>query len=183
MSDNPQDVNPADPSGDGGSGEPIAPGVSRKERPQKAGQQPTFDDVMRAASAPPPVRNAVVVKRAQPIAPAAKAQPSFEEIMAGVTVSPEQAQAAANMPVDYIALGPIFSTATKANPDPVVGLDGLRRVRDLIGRIPLVAIGGITTQNAAKVISAGADAIAVISALLTDPRWIQERTMELQTRL
>jgi small subunit ribosomal protein S1 len=95
MSDNPQDVNPGDPSGEGGSGQAIAPGVSRKERPQKAGQQPTFDDVMRAASAPPPVKNAVVVKRAQPVSQPAKAQPSFEEIMAGVTVSPEQAQAAA----------------------------------------------------------------------------------------
>ena len=95
----------------------------------------------------------------------------------------EQARAAANMPVDYIAIGPIFSTATKADPDPVVGLDGVRRVRDVIGGIPLVAIGGITVQNAAKVISAGADAIAVISALLKDPTRIQERTMELQTYL
>ena len=95
----------------------------------------------------------------------------------------EQAQAAANMPVDYIAIGPIFSTATKADPDPVLGLDGVRRVRDVIGGIPLVAIGGITAQNAAKVISAGADAVAVISALLKDPTQIQERTMELQTHL
>jgi thiamine-phosphate pyrophosphorylase len=95
----------------------------------------------------------------------------------------EQAQAAANMSVDYIAIGPIFSTATKANPDPVVGLDGLRRVRDVIGGIPLVAIGGITAQNAAKVISAGADAVAVISSLLTDTTRIQESTRELLARL
>ena len=95
----------------------------------------------------------------------------------------EQAQAAANMPVDYIALGPIFSTGTKADPDPVLGLDGVRRVRDVIGGIPLVAIGGITVQNAANVISAGADAVAVISALLKDPTQIQERTLELQTHL
>ena len=95
----------------------------------------------------------------------------------------EQAQAAANMPVDYIAIGPIFSTVTKADPDPVVGLDGVRRVRDVIGGIPLVAIGGITVQNAIKVISAGADAVAVISALLKEPTRIQERTMELQTYL
>ncbi|HXN83196.1 MAG TPA: hypothetical protein VN883_12010, partial [Myxococcales bacterium] len=87
MTDNPQDVNPGDPSGEGGSGQAIAPGVSRKERLQKAGQ-PSFDDVMRAASAPPPTKNAVVVKRAQPVSQPAKAQPSFEEIMAGVTVSP-----------------------------------------------------------------------------------------------
>jgi len=95
----------------------------------------------------------------------------------------EQAQAAANMPVDYIAIGPIFSTATKADPDPVVGLDGLRRVREVIGGIPLVAIGGVSAQNAAKVISAGADAVAVISAILKDATRIQERTMELQTHL
>jgi small subunit ribosomal protein S1 len=94
MSDNPQDVNRADPSGEGGSAQAIAPGVSRKERLQKAGQ-PTFEDVMRAASAPPPTKNAVVVKRPQPVSQPAKAQPSFDEIMAGVTVSPEQAQAAA----------------------------------------------------------------------------------------
>jgi thiamine-phosphate pyrophosphorylase len=93
----------------------------------------------------------------------------------------EQAHAAADMPVDYIAIGPIFSTATKADPDPVVGLDGLRRVREVIGGIPLVAIGGITAQNAPKVISAGADAVAVISALLTDPPWIPERTMDFQS--
>jgi thiamine-phosphate pyrophosphorylase len=93
----------------------------------------------------------------------------------------EQAHAAADMPVDYIAIGPIFSTATKADPDPVVGLDGLRRVREVIGGIPLVAIGGITAQNAPRVISAGADAVAVISALLTDPPWIPERTMDFQS--
>ena len=95
----------------------------------------------------------------------------------------EQAHAAADMPVDYIAIGPIFSTATKADPDPVVGLDGLRRVREVIGGIPLVAIGGITAQNAPKVISAGADAVAVISALLTDPPWIPERTMDFQSSI
>jgi thiamine-phosphate pyrophosphorylase len=93
----------------------------------------------------------------------------------------EQAHAAANMPVDYIAIGPIFSTATKADPDPVVGLDGLRRVREVIGGLPLVAIGGITAQNASQVISAGADAVAVVSNLLTDPPRIQERTMDFQS--
>jgi thiamine-phosphate pyrophosphorylase len=78
-----------------------------------------------------------------------------------------QVQAAAKLPIDYIAIGPIFATATKVNPEPTVGLDGLRRVRELIGAVPLVAIGGITTDNAAQVIAAGADAVAVVSALLT----------------
>lgn len=95
----------------------------------------------------------------------------------------EQAQAAVNMPVDYIAIGPIFSTQTKAAPDPVVGLDGLRQVRQVVGHIPLVAVGGITAENAAEVISAGAAAVAVISALLADGSRIQSRTNELQKRL
>ena len=77
-----------------------------------------------------------------------------------------QARAAATLPVDYIAIGPIFQTATKAKPDPEVGLDGLRAVRDAVGDVPLVAIGGITLANAAAVIDAGADSVAVISALL-----------------
>ena len=77
-----------------------------------------------------------------------------------------QAVAAAALPVDYIAIGPIFETGTKANPDPVIGLDGLRAVRKAVGNIPLVAIGGITAENAKDVIAAGADAVAVISALL-----------------
>ncbi|HTG87487.1 MAG TPA: thiamine phosphate synthase [Pyrinomonadaceae bacterium] len=78
-----------------------------------------------------------------------------------------QAIAAARLPVDYVAIGPIFETGTKANPDPVVGLEGLRAVRDAIGNLPLVAIGGITLAGAASVIEAGADSIALISALLS----------------
>lgn len=78
-----------------------------------------------------------------------------------------QASAAANLPVDYIAIGPIFNTGTKTNPDPVVGLDGLRAVRYAVGSIPLVAIGGITLENAPAVIEAGADSVALISALLS----------------
>ena len=77
-----------------------------------------------------------------------------------------QARAAATLPIDYIAIGPIFQTATKAKPDPEVGLDGLRAVRDAVGDVPLVAIGGITLANAAAVIDAGADSVALISALL-----------------
>jgi len=91
----------------------------------------------------------------------------------------EQALQAARYPVDYIAIGPVFPTASKVNPDPVVGLDGLRRVRDGIGQIPLVAIGGITRENAPDVLDAGADAVAVISALLDgDAREITRRTRE-----
>lgn len=82
------------------------------------------------------------------------------------THSVAQASAAAKLPVDYIAIGPIFETGTKVNPDPVIGLDGLRAVRQAIGNLPLVAIGGITEANAPAVIEAGADSVALISALL-----------------
>jgi len=70
---------------------------------------------------------------------------------------------------NYLAIGPVFATSSKANPDPVVGLEGVRRARKLT-RKPLVAIGGITRANARSVIEAGADAVAVISHLLRDPR-------------
>ncbi len=66
---------------------------------------------------------------------------------------------------DYVAVGPIFSTSSKENPDPVVGLDLLREARKLTAK-PLVAIGGITLQRAADVYRAGADSIAVIRDLL-----------------
>ena len=78
-----------------------------------------------------------------------------------------QAIAAATLPVDYVAIGPIFQTSSKANPDPVVGLEGLRAVRNAIGAMNVVAIGGITHENAASVIDAGADTVAVISSLLS----------------
>lgn len=69
---------------------------------------------------------------------------------------------------DYIAFGPIFPTASKARPDPVVGLAGLKEARQAT-RKPLVAIGGITVQNARQVIEAGADSVAVIRDLLQAP--------------
>jgi thiamine-phosphate pyrophosphorylase len=67
---------------------------------------------------------------------------------------------------------PIFETATKENPDPVVGLQGLTDVKKQIGTIPLVAIGGIDLDNINKVFSAGADSSALISALVRQPRFI-----------
>jgi thiamine-phosphate pyrophosphorylase len=85
------------------------------------------------------------------------------------THNPEQVAEADRSSADYIAIGPVFETASKANPDPVVGLAGVRRARELT-RKPLVAIGGITRQNCASVIEAGADSIAVISDLVRDPR-------------
>jgi thiamine-phosphate pyrophosphorylase len=66
---------------------------------------------------------------------------------------------------DYVAVGPVFGTRTKADAEPVVGLEGVRRARALT-RKPIVAIGGITLENARSVIEAGADSVAVIGGLL-----------------
>jgi len=85
------------------------------------------------------------------------------------THTPEQLQDADRTSADYLAIGPVFSTSSKDKPDPVVGLEGVRRARQLT-RKPLVAIGGITRANAASVIEAGADSVAVISDLLREPR-------------
>jgi thiamine-phosphate pyrophosphorylase len=72
------------------------------------------------------------------------------------------------LPVDYIAIGPVFATGSKANPDPMVGLHGVKQVRRVTKK-PLVAIGGITRQNCSQVKDSGADAVAVISDLLESP--------------
>ena len=93
------------------------------------------------------------------------------------THNPEQIAVADQTDADYLAIGPVFATASKANPDPVVGLEGVRRARALT-RKPLVAIGGITRQNARSVIEAGADSVAVISDLLPDPRKSAEAFFE-----
>ena len=85
------------------------------------------------------------------------------------THNPEQLREADLTSADYLAIGPVFATSSKEKPDPVVGLEGVRRARELT-RKPLVAIGGITRANAASVIAAGADSVAVISDLLRAPR-------------
>jgi len=87
-----------------------------------------------------------------------------EKIVGVSTHNETQLRAADNEPVDYIAVGPVFATATKENPDPVVGLDGVRMARGMTKK-PLVAIGGITAANAVDVLRSGADSVAVISAI------------------
>ena len=104
-----------------------------------------------------------------PVAHARKICPSPQWV--GVsTHNLEQLRAADLTSADYIAVGPVFPTVTKENPDPVVGLEFLRAARK-ITRKPLVAIGGITVQSAGEVFRAGADSAAVISdlALAPDP--------------
>ena len=91
-----------------------------------------------------------------------------EKLVGVSTHNLEQFQAAAETSADYIAVGPVFATSSKANPDPVVGTEFVRRVRDLSDK-PIVAIGGITLENAASVIKAGADCVAVISDILRAP--------------
>ncbi len=85
------------------------------------------------------------------------------------THNPQQVVEADKTSADYIAIGPVFATGSKANPDPVIGLTGVRKARALT-RKPLVAIGGITRENCLSVIDAGADSVAVISDLIRDPR-------------
>lgn len=80
----------------------------------------------------------------------------------------EQLLQADSLPIDYIALGPVFATSSKPNPDPVVGIEGLRQARQATAK-PLVAIGGITRQNCRQVTEAGADSVAVISDLFESP--------------
>ena len=106
-----------------------------------------------------------------------------EAIIGYSTHNIEQAIEATKLPIDYLAAGPIFATATKTDTAPVLGLDGLRAVRRAIGEFPLVAIGGITSGNARDVLAAGADSVAVISALLSDANSITQTTETLLASL
>ncbi len=83
------------------------------------------------------------------------------------THSEEQLRAGDAEPVDYLAFGPIFGTASKQNPDPTVGVKELARLRRFTDK-PLVAIGGITRTNVRDVLDSGADSVAVISDLVAD---------------
>lgn len=89
-------------------------------------------------------------------------------VVVGVsTHNDDQVRAAERGSADYIAVGPVFATGTKADAEPVIGLPGVRRAREL-SRKPLVAIGGVTRENAAAVLDAGADSVAVIGGLFVE---------------
>jgi len=91
------------------------------------------------------------------------------DILLGVSTHGEsQLLSADNGPADYVAIGPVYATLSKAVPDPVVGLEGVRAARALTKK-PLVAIGGISRTNCAAVLEAGADSVAVISDLIPHP--------------
>lgn len=95
------------------------------------------------------------------------------------THNQEQFEQAMASSADYVAIGPIFETSSKANPDPVVGTELLRRLRPLTKK-PIVAIGGIRLEHAAEVMEAGADSVAVISDILraADPAGQAKQFME-----
>ena len=90
-----------------------------------------------------------------------------DEVMGFSTHNRVQLSRGDEEPVEYLSLGPVFVTNSKARPDPEIGIEGLRQLRPLTSK-PLVAIGGITLNNASEVLSAGADSVAVISDLLPE---------------
>ncbi len=98
-----------------------------------------------------------------------------EAIIGFSTHNLEQAFEAVKLPIDYLAIGPVFPTKTKENPDETVGLEGVKVVREAIGDFPLVAIGGITIENFRDVLRAGAGSVAVIGNLLSEPDKIGEK--------
>lgn len=89
------------------------------------------------------------------------------------THNDEQVRLADTSCADYIAVGPVFATGTKLDAEPVIGLDGVRRARALTSK-PIVAIGGITRANARSVIEAGADSVALISALFVEGESVEK---------
>ncbi len=104
------------------------------------------------------------------LSPAGAREVVGKTLLLGVsTHDPKQIREADQTPADYLAIGPVFATASKVNPDPVIGLEGVRAARALT-RKPLVAIGGINRANCRAVIDAGADSVAVISDLVREPR-------------
>lgn len=117
--------------------------------------------------------------------PAKKARDILGEraIIGLSTHSKGQAVEALKLPVDYIAIGPIYRTSTKENPEKVVGLAALAEIRAAIGDFPLVAIGGITNDNFGDVLNAGANSVALISSLLLPPDSIDKNLVNFTKNL
>lgn len=99
-----------------------------------------------------------------------------ETIIGFSTHNIEQAIEAVKFPLDYIAIGPVFATKTKEKPEPIIGLESVKTVREAIGNFPLVAIGGINLENAQSVFQSGATSIALISSILNPGKEISENT-------
>jgi thiamine-phosphate pyrophosphorylase len=101
------------------------------------------------------------------LSPVAARMVVSDEVMGFSTHNDLQVTRGEQEPVEYLSLGPIFNTSSKLRPDPVVGVDGLTALRALTTK-PLVAIGGITLENATEVLEAKADSVAVISGVLPE---------------
>lgn len=95
----------------------------------------------------------------------------------------KQAVEAVKFPIDYVAIGPVFATKTKENPDKIIGIEMIKKVREAIGKFPLVAIGGINLGNFREVLDAGADSVAIISDLLSEADKITETLKEFHRKL
>lgn len=93
----------------------------------------------------------------------------------------EQVKAALDLPINYLAFGPIFPTKSKLNPDPVAGLDALGVIKSLNSPLPVVAIGGIDKSNVVGAWSAGADSAAIISAIVAQPAQIAANVRDFLT--
>ena len=89
-----------------------------------------------------------------------------EALIGFSTHTQQQMEAAVQLPIDYVAFGPVFTTSTKPDHDPTVGLEQLHAVRKVAAELPLVAIGGISAANVQAVLEAGADSVAVISSVV-----------------
>lgn len=86
----------------------------------------------------------------------------------------EQALKAVQMPIDYLAIGPVFATQTKENPDKIVSLEEIKKIREAVGDFPLVAIGGINKENFHRVFETGIRSLAIIKGILFPPELIKE---------
>ncbi|HEV7699352.1 MAG TPA: thiamine phosphate synthase [Pyrinomonadaceae bacterium] len=103
----------------------------------------------------------------------------LDAIVGYSTHSVEQAVEAAGQFIDYIAIGPVFNTQTKENPDPNVGFEGLAAVQSAVPNLPIVAIGGIDRSNLRAVLTSGADSAAIIGGLFTHTSGISDAMQEL----
>src|SRR5687767_5639613 len=90
------------------------------------------------------------------------------------THTQQQMETAVRLPIDYVAFGPVFTTGTKQDHDPPVGLEQLRAVRNIAADLPLVAIGGINAANVQAVLEAGADSVAVIASVVGERSKIEQ---------
>ncbi len=90
-----------------------------------------------------------------------------------------QVRTALDLPINYLAFGPIFETSSKKNPDPIAGIDALRTAKSMVGDLPLVAIGGIRRSTVSEILSAGADSVAMISEVLANPEDIAKNVRDL----